>query len=93
MNKDKDKSKKKSEVLLNTLITIFTIAIIVLIGFLAYQYNKDKNSDENKLAYTDLVKEIQAGNVEKIGMKNFLGILSAILKGIMIAISLFTSWK
>lgn len=34
MNKDKDKSKKKSEVLLNTLITIFTIAIIVLIGFL-----------------------------------------------------------
>ena len=68
MNKDKDKSKKKSEVLLNTLITIFTIAIIVLIGFLAYQYNKDKNSDENKLAYTDLVKEIQAGNVEKIEM-------------------------
>ena len=54
--------------LLNTLITIFTIAIIVLIGFLAYQYNKDKNSDENKLAYTDLVKEIQAGNVEKIEM-------------------------
>lgn len=68
MNKDKDKSKKKSEVLLNILITIFTIAIIVLIGFLAYQYNKDKNSDENKLAYTDLVKEIQAGNVEKIEM-------------------------
>ena len=68
MNKDKDKSKKKSEVVLNTLITIFTIAIIVLIGFLAYQYNKDKNSDENKLAYTDLVKEIQAGNVEKIEM-------------------------
>ena len=68
MNKDKDKSKKKSEVLLNTLITIFTIAIIVLIGFLAYQYNKDKYSDENKLAYTDLVKEIQAGNVEKIEM-------------------------
>lgn len=68
MNKDKDKSKKKSEVLLNTLITIFTIAIIVIIGFLAYQYNKDKNSDENKLAYTDLVKEIQAGNVEKIEM-------------------------
>ena len=68
MNKDKDKSKKKSEVLLNTLITIFTIAIIVLIGFLAYQYKKDKNSDENKLAYTDLVKEIQAGNVEKIEM-------------------------
>ena len=68
MNKDKDKSKKKSEVLLNTLITIFTIAIIVLIGFLAYQYNKNKNSDENKLAYTDLVKEIQAGNVEKIEM-------------------------
>lgn len=68
MNKDKDKSKKKSEVLLNTLITIFTIAIIVLIGFLAYQYNKDKNSDENKLAYTDLVKGIQAGNVEKIEM-------------------------
>ena len=68
MKKDKDKSKKKSEVLLNTLITIFTIAIIVLIGFLAYQYNKDKNSDENKLAYTDLVKEIQAGNVEKIEM-------------------------
>ena len=68
MNKDKDKSKKKSEVLLNTLITIFTIAIIVLIGFLAYQYNKDKNSDENKLAYTDLLKEIQAGNVEKIEM-------------------------
>ena len=68
MNKDKDKSKKKSEVLLNTLITIFTIAIIVLIGFLAYQYNKDKNSDENKLVYTDLVKEIQAVNVEKIEM-------------------------
>ena len=68
MNKDKDKSKKKSEVLLNTLITIFTIAIIFLIGFLEYQYNKDKNSDENKLAYTDLVKEIQAGNVEKIEM-------------------------
>ena len=65
---DKDKSNKILKTLLNIIITIICLIIICVAGYFLYKNNKENNSDETKLAYTDLVKEIQAGNVEKIEM-------------------------
>ena len=65
---DKDKSNNILKTLLNIIITIICLIIICVAGYFLYKNNKENNSDETKLAYTDLVKEIQAGNVEKIEM-------------------------
>ena len=65
---DKDKSKKILRNLLNVGITLLILIIAAIATYFIYKSNKENNSDETKLAYTELVKEIQAGNVEKIEM-------------------------
>lgn len=65
---DKDKPNKMLKTLLNIIVTILVLAIAVLAAYFLYQNIKENNSEDTKLAYTDLVKEIQAGNVEKIEM-------------------------
>ena len=69
MKKDENKKHNKIlKILLSILLVIVLIATIVVTGLLLYKTNKEKNSEENILVYTDLIKEIQAGNVEKIEM-------------------------
>ena len=65
---DKDKPNKMLKTLLNIIVTILILAISVIAAYFLYKNIKENNSEDTKLAYTDLVKEIQAGNVEKIEM-------------------------
>ena len=60
-NKDKQQNKK----LLISLIALIILLVIVIAGVIIYSMNSDKE-DENTLAYTDLIKEISYGNIEKV---------------------------
>ena len=68
MKKDNNKQPKKSRIIIDILLSIMLVILIVLTALFIFKQQKEKNSEENVLAYTDLVKEIQAGNVEKIEM-------------------------
>ncbi len=60
-NKDKQQNKK----LLISLISLIILLAIVIAGVIIYTMN-NKKEDENTLAYTDLIKEISYGNIEKV---------------------------
>ena len=67
MKKDnQNKSNKKTKLVLEAILILLIIVITVA---MALMLNKNKNEmDENTLTYTDLIHEIQEGNVEKIEM-------------------------
>ena len=67
MNKDNNKNneKEKSKKLLLSLVGLIILLVIVIAGIIIYNQN-NKEEDENTLAYTDLIKEISYGNVEKV---------------------------
>ena len=62
-NTNNEKEKKQKLLLLG--ITIILALAIVITGTIIYNKN-NKNEDENVLAYTDLIKEISYGNIEKV---------------------------
>ena len=66
MDKDKNKNneKEKSKKLLISLIGLIILLVIVIAGIIIY--NQKNKGDEDTLAYTDLIKEISYGNVEKV---------------------------
>ena len=68
MKKDNDKNKKKIKTLLNVMYTLILLILIGVMIFIIYKIQKEGNSEENKLTYTQLLNEIQNGNVEKIEM-------------------------
>ncbi len=66
-NKDKSKDKKENEKL--WLLLILSIILIVLVtGLVMFYMNNKEKEDEKTLAYTDLIKELSYGNIEKIEM-------------------------
>ena len=65
MNKDKEKAKNKKIIYIILAIVLLT-AIFAVLGI--YLFNSNKKNKENELAYTDLIKEINDGTVEKIEM-------------------------
>ncbi len=67
MNKDKNKNneKEKSKKLLLLLVGLIILLVIVIAGIIIYNQN-NQEEDEDTLAYTDLIKEISYGNVEKV---------------------------
>ena len=65
---DKDKSKKGLRMLLNVMLILAILLLAAIVVYFVYQNNEKNNSEENTLTYTELLKEIQAGNVEKIEM-------------------------
>ena len=65
-NKQND-NKKSNDKLLIVLTIIAIILVIVAIASIFLMQNK-KEQDDNTLAYTDLIKEISSGNVEKVEM-------------------------
>ena len=70
-NEKRDNGKnpnKKLRFLIDILLWILMIAIIIGIGVYIYTTQKKNHSEENILSYTDLVKEVDEGNVEKIEM-------------------------
>ncbi len=65
MSKDNRKQANKKKITLVTLIIAILIISSIFIVYLIKNNNKD---DETTLAYTDLIKEISYGNIEKIEM-------------------------
>jgi len=65
-NKAKEKNKKKT--IIEIIVMLVIIVVFAVATFFLYKEYNEKQSEENKLLYTELVKEIQAGNVEKIEM-------------------------
>lgn len=65
--KPKENDQKKSKnILLGVLIGLLVLALVCGIAYYLIQNNKKE--DENTLSYTDLIKEISYGNIEKIEM-------------------------
>lgn len=62
---DKNKNNKKG-LLISSIFLI--ILVIILSGMLIYYITNNQNKEDKTLAYTDLIKEISYGNVEKIEM-------------------------
>ncbi len=62
----KDNNKKKNKNLMFILALILLVVLIAGLGFYLVK-NKDKE-DEKTVAYTDLIKELSYGNIEKIEM-------------------------
>ena len=65
MNKDKERETKKKIIYIILAIVLLT-AIFAVLGI--YLFNSNNKNKENELAYTDLIKEINDGTVEKIEM-------------------------
>ena len=63
----KNKDDKKEKKLLIGLIILLVILIIATIGTVIY-LKQNKNKEEKELAYTELIKEISYGNIEKVEM-------------------------
>ncbi len=67
-NNDKNKNKNKKELFIN-IILILLIVVIAAVGiYFIYKTQKDNNSEENVLTYTELLSEINNGTIEKIKM-------------------------
>ena len=67
-NNNKDKYKNILRTIINTVLIIGIVLALAFGTYLIYSNNKQNSEDDKKLSYTDLVKEIEAGNVEKIEM-------------------------
>ena len=63
---NKGKNKKENKQLIIALISLAIIVVIALVAVLYMQ--STKKSEENELPYTELIKEISSGNVEKVEM-------------------------
>lgn len=64
---NKNKNGKNNKGLVISAVILITI-IIILSGVATYFLTNNKNQDDKTLAYTDLIKEISYGNIEKIEM-------------------------
>ena len=70
MKEDKKKEEnKKLDIIKLVILTILLVALIVVsIVLIVKRQTNDDEQDDKVLAYTELVKEIQNKNVEKIEM-------------------------
>lgn len=67
--KEREKKEKRKKLLLGTLIIILMaiLATIVIYSFVK-QDNDEGKLKENEIGYTDLIKQIDDGNIEKVKM-------------------------
>ena len=63
---DNKKDRNKNKILLSVL-TIILIAILAIISYFLI-FNKDTQQEEKELAYTELIKKVTDGEIEKIEM-------------------------
>ena len=66
-NKKQNKEKSKNSVYYIIAISVLLIAIIVVAVFMLNS-NKEEKKDENVIAYTELIKQIDEGIVEEVEM-------------------------
>ena len=67
-NNNKDKYKNMLRTFINTVLIIGIILALAFGIYMVYTNKKQESEDDKKLSYTDLVQQIEAGNVEKIEM-------------------------
>ena len=67
-NNNKDKYKNILRTFINTVLIIGIILALAFGIYMVYTNKKQEREDDKKLSYTDLVQQIEAGNVEKIEM-------------------------
>ena len=65
--KQQPKDKKQSQKMW-ALIILLLVLFAILFGLAFHLMQNQKDSEENTMAYTDLIKEISYGNIEKIEM-------------------------
>ncbi len=65
-NENRKNNKKKKSLIISSIILVSII--IVLVGVAIYYLTNNKEKDDKTISYTDLIKEISYGNVEKIEM-------------------------
>ena len=65
--KEENKNNKKDSKLIIGLVIMLVVLVIIAVLSL-WMMNKKDNEDEKTLAYTELIKEVKAQNVEKIEM-------------------------
>ena len=63
---DKEKNKKDNKYLIVGIVV--AIILLILAGVLTYVLAFKDKEDDKKIAYTDLIKQITDGEVEKIEM-------------------------
>ena len=76
MKKDKKEQKEKLKLIFMIITLIILIALIAVMVFM----NK-KNTDDKKMAYNELITQINEQKIEKIKMTNGSNQISIILKG------------
>ena len=84
--KDKSKTNKNNKKTLLILLVLIVILAVALGATYFLMKNKEKD-EENTLSYTDLIKEISYGNVEKVELKTGSKTAKIKMKNI------FTFWK
>ena len=67
-NNNKDKYKNMLRTFINTVLIIGIILALAFGIYMVYTNKKQESEDDKKLSYTDLIQQIEAGNVEKIEM-------------------------
>lgn len=65
MNKKEGKKSKNKAVTISLSIILL---LVVIAGVLIFYLKNNKDEEENTIAYTDLIKEISFGNIEKVEM-------------------------
>lgn len=64
----KKKEDKKKEQKLWILLICLIILVVLLTGLTVFLMKDENKEEENTLAYTDLIKELSYGNIEKVEM-------------------------
>lgn len=64
---DKKKNSKDNKKILISSIALIAL-VVILAGIAIYYMSKNQSKDDKTLAYTDLIKEMSYGNIEKIEM-------------------------
>ena len=64
---DKKKNSKDNKKILISSIALIAL-VVILAGIAIYYMSKNQSKDDKTLAYTDLIKEMSYGNIEKIKM-------------------------
>ena len=78
---EKEKNKKKNKQY-TVIIIILTILFLVLAGIFVYVIMQGESKEEKELAYTELIKQITDGEVEKVEMTVGSTSIKVKLKGV-----------
>ena len=80
--KEREKNEKRKKLLLGTLIIILIAILATIVIYSFVKQDKDEGKlKENEIGYTDLIKQIDDGNIEKVKMTVGSTSIKVTLKG------------